>query len=100
MEALSEVVRAGKARYIGFSEWPRGADRGVARAAGRRALRLQPAAVLDALARARGRGDPAVRTRAASRRSSGRRSAQGVLTGKYRPGEPPPAGLARGERRA
>src|SRR5208283_603745 len=22
MEALSEVVRAGKARYIGFSEWP------------------------------------------------------------------------------
>src|SRR5260221_5227777 len=22
MEALSEVVRAGKARYLGFSEWP------------------------------------------------------------------------------
>ena len=37
-----------------------GADRRGACAPGRRALRLQPAAVLDGLAGARGRGDPAV----------------------------------------
>ena len=30
MEALTEVVAAGKARYIGFSEWPARADRRVA----------------------------------------------------------------------
>ena len=36
MGALSEVVRAGKARHIGFSEWPGRADRELARAAGRR----------------------------------------------------------------
>ena len=73
MGALTEVVRAGKARHIGFSEWPVAADRGVARAARRRALGLQPAAVLDAVADARGRGDPAVRRARASRRSCGRR---------------------------
>ena len=56
--------RAGKARHIGFSEWPVQRVEAVARAAGRRAVGLQPAAVLDAVARARGRADPAVRTRA------------------------------------
>ena len=74
MEALTEVVRSGKARYLGFSEWSAGADPGGARPARRREVRLEPAAVLDALARARARGDPALRARTASRRSSGRRS--------------------------
>ncbi len=53
VQALSEVVEAGKARWIGFSEWP--ADRirealalpGVAKF-------VEPAAILGALARARG----------------------------------------------
>ena len=63
MAALTEVVRAGKARHIGFSEWPaEKIDESLA-LRGRRALGLEPAAVLDAVARARGRGDPAVRAR-------------------------------------
>ena len=61
MEALTEVVRAGKARYLGFSEWPAEKIDGGARAAGRREVRLEPAAVLDDLARARARRDPALR---------------------------------------
>ena len=78
MEALTEVVRAGKARWIGFSEWPPDriqaaldvADAGVCppgrtpkRIALRaiRQVRLQPAAVLGAVAGSRGRGHPAVR---------------------------------------
>ena len=52
--ALSEVVRAGKARHIGFSEWPVEKIEQSLALAGRRALGLQPAAVLDAVARARG----------------------------------------------
>ena len=54
---------AGKARYIGFSEWTRGADPGVARyvAEHGREVRLQPAAVLDALARAGAGGHSPVR---------------------------------------
>ena len=55
-------------------------------------LDLEPAAVLDAVAGDRGRGRAGLRASSASRRSSGRPIAQGVLTGKYRPGEPPPAG--------
>ena len=61
MEALTEVVRAGKARYIGFSEWPAEKIEEALAAARRREVRLEPAAVLDALARARARRDPAVR---------------------------------------
>ena len=48
MAALTEVVREGKARYIGFSEWPAEEIEALARAARRRALGLEPAAVLDA----------------------------------------------------
>ena len=51
MEALTEVVRQGKVRYLGFSEWPAEKIREAQAMAGRRALRLEPAAVLDALAR-------------------------------------------------
>ena len=79
MEALDEVVRAGKARYIGFSEWTRRPDPGVARPEPRARLgevRLLAAAVLAAAPRARGRRDPALPGRTASRRSSGRRSAR------------------------
>ena len=55
MTALSEVVAEGKARHIGFSEWPvEEIERSLA-LPGRRALGLQPAAVLDARAHARRR---------------------------------------------
>ena len=51
-------------------------DRGRARAAGRGAVRLEPAAVLAALAPARARGHPADAGRRGSRRSCGLRSAR------------------------
>jgi aryl-alcohol dehydrogenase-like predicted oxidoreductase len=46
MAALAEVVAMGKARYIGFSEWP--------------AQRIEQSLALPDLARPRGRGDPAL----------------------------------------
>jgi aryl-alcohol dehydrogenase-like predicted oxidoreductase len=91
MEALTEVVRAGKARYLGFSEWP-------------------PEKILEAL------DLPGVEKFVSSQpqysmiwRGPEREIfelcaqhgisqivwsplAQGVLTGKYKPGEPPPEG--------
>ncbi len=89
MEALSEVVRAGKARHIGFSEWtvPQiqaaldmpGVERFVASQPRYSMLerRLEDG-VLD-LCSANGISQVAFSP-----------LAQGVLTGKYRPGEPPP----------
>ena len=63
MEALTRAVESGKARYIGFSEWP--ADRIQAAIDLARArfdqVRVEPAAIFAAVARARGRGHPAVR---------------------------------------
>ena len=56
--ALSDLVRAGKVRYIGSSTFPAYADRRGAvgrRAARARALRLRAAALLDADPRDRGR---------------------------------------------
>ena len=61
IEALQKVVTDGKARYLGFSEWTAGADRGGAGDRRSRPLRLLAAAVLDALAGAGGRGLPALR---------------------------------------
>ncbi len=60
MEAFADVVRSGKALYIGVSEWTADQIR-AAHEPGPRAehpARLQPAAVLDALAGHRGRGGP------------------------------------------
>ena len=75
--ALTEVVDAGKARYIGVSNWTgeQIQRRGRARARARlREDRLVAAGVLAAPPRARGGRDPGVARRTASRRSSGRRS--------------------------
>jgi aryl-alcohol dehydrogenase-like predicted oxidoreductase len=90
MQALTEVVEAGKARYIGFSEWP--PDRiqaaldmpGVAKF-----VSSQPQ--YSALWRA-----PEAEVIPLSERNGISQIvwsplAQGVLTGKYRPGEAPPA---------
>ena len=91
MEALTEVVRQGKARYIGFSEWP--------------AERIQAALDLPGVekfvssqpqysALSRGPEQDVIPLCAANGISQIVFSplAQGVLTGKYPPGQPPPAG--------
>src|SRR3954454_5289178 len=89
MQALTEVVEAGKARYIGFSEWP--PDRiqaaldmpGVARFVSSQpqdsALSGAPEAEVIPLCERNG-DLPPVRPQLI----------QGVLAVKYRPGEPPP----------
>ena len=76
MEAFADVVHAGKAHYIGVSEWKADADPGGPRARPRAAdpAGLQPAAVLDAVAGHRGRGRARPARSWASARSSGRRS--------------------------
>jgi 1-deoxyxylulose-5-phosphate synthase len=89
MQALTEVVEAGKARYIGFSEWP--ADRieeamrlpGVARF-----VSSQPQ--YSALWRAPEREVIPACERHGITQIVWSPLAQGVLTGKYRPGEPVP----------
>jgi aryl-alcohol dehydrogenase-like predicted oxidoreductase len=91
MQALTEVVEAGKARYIGFSEWP--PDRiqaaldvpGVARFVSSQpqysALWRAPEAEVIPLCERNGISQIVWSP-----------LAQGVLTGKYKPGAPPPAG--------
>ena len=89
MEALTEVVRGGKARYIGFSEWPPD--------------RIQAALDLPDVAKfvssqpqysALWRGPEAEVIPLCERNGISQvvwsPLAQGVLTGKYRPGEAPP----------
>ena len=61
MGALTEVVQAGKARQIGFSEWPADRIAGGAGRCRRGQVRLLAAAVQRALAPARGRGHPGLR---------------------------------------
>ena len=90
MQALTEVVEAGKARYIGFSEWP--PDRiqaaldmpGVAKFVSSQpqysALWRAPEAEVIPLCERNGISQVVWSP-----------LAQGVLTGKYRPGAPPPA---------
>ena len=90
MDALTEVVRQGKTRYIGFSEWP--------------ADRIQAALDLPGVEKfvssqpqysllARGPEAEVIPLCAANGISQIVFSplAQGVLTGKYSPGQPPPA---------
>lgn len=91
MEALTEVVAAGKARYIGFSEWPVERIRealempGVAKFVSSQpqysALWRVPEAEVMPLCARRGISQIVWSP-----------LAQGVLTGKYRPGEPSPEG--------
>jgi 1-deoxyxylulose-5-phosphate synthase len=91
MQALTEVVEAGKARYIGFSEWP--ADRIQA------ALDMVPGVAKFVSSQpqysALWRGPEAEVIPLCERNGISQivwsPLAQGVLTGKYRPGEAPPA---------
>ncbi|WP_157216438.1 aldo/keto reductase family protein [Flavisphingomonas formosensis] len=90
MEALSEVVRAGKARYIGFSEWAPeeiaaafaipGVERFVSSQPQYSLLHRQPEEQVIPLCAAHGVSQIVWSP-----------LAQGVLSGKYRPGAPAPA---------
>ena len=91
MDALTEVVRQGKARYLGFSEWP--VDKV------REALALPDVEKLVSSQPQysmlwRGPDVDLIPYSAKNGISQIVWSplAQGVLTGKYKPGEPPPAG--------
>src|SRR5918994_7364647 len=90
MEALTEVVEAGKARHVGFSEWP--------------VERIREALALPGVAKfvssqpqysALWRGPEAELIPLCERNGISQivwsPLAQGVLTGKYKPGEQPPA---------
>jgi 1-deoxyxylulose-5-phosphate synthase len=89
MEALTEVVRAGKARWLGFSEWPAekieealqlpGVEKFVSSQPQYSLLWRGPEREVIPVSKANGISQIVWSP-----------LAQGVLTGKYRPGEPPP----------
>jgi aryl-alcohol dehydrogenase-like predicted oxidoreductase len=94
MAALTELVDSGKARYLGFSEWTPAQIRAAADLASTRHLRMfvssQPQ--YSILWR---RPEPEVFPlceRLGISQVVFSPLAQGTLTGKYRPGRPPPAG--------
>src|SRR3954452_21262094 len=90
MEALTEVVRQGKVRYLGFSEWPAdriqaalelpGVEKFVSSQPQYSILWREPEGEVFPLCAANGISQIVWSP-----------LAQGVLTGKYRPGERPPA---------
>jgi aryl-alcohol dehydrogenase-like predicted oxidoreductase len=91
MAALSEAVRSGKVRWLGFSEWPADKIRAAMEMAGVEKfvssqpqyslLWRQPEEAVIPLCAANGISQIVWSP-----------LAQGVLTGKYRPGSPPPQG--------
>ena len=91
MQALTEVVRQGKVRYLGFSEWPperiqaaldlAGAETFVSSQPQYSLLWREPEREVIPLCAANGISQIVWSP-----------LAQGALTGKYEPGEPPPAG--------
>jgi 1-deoxyxylulose-5-phosphate synthase len=90
MSALTEVVRAGKARHIGFSEWPaEKIEQSLALAGVERWVSSQPQ--YSMLWRAPEAEVIPLSEREGISQIVWSPLAQGVLTGKYRPGEPPPA---------
>jgi len=89
MGALSEVVRAGKARYIGFSEWsPQQIEAAFALPGVERFVSSQPQYSL--LHRQPEREVFPLCARNGVSHIVWSPLGQGVLTGKYRPGAPPP----------
>jgi aryl-alcohol dehydrogenase-like predicted oxidoreductase len=90
MEALSEIVRAGKVRYLGFSEWtPEQIRAGLEVAGAEKFVSSQPQYSMLWQAPE----DEVFRLCAENGISQVVWSplAEGVLTGKYKPGEAPPA---------
>jgi aryl-alcohol dehydrogenase-like predicted oxidoreductase len=90
MAALSEVVRAGKARYIGFSEWtPEQIEAALAVPGTEKFVSSQPQ--YSMLWRSPEAEVFGVSAEHGISQIVWSPLAEGVLTGKYRPGEPPPA---------
>jgi 1-deoxyxylulose-5-phosphate synthase len=90
MSALTEVVRAGKARHIGFSEWPvERIDESLALPGVERWVSSQPQ--YSMLWQAPEAEVIPLCAREDISQIVWSPLAQGVLSGKYRPGEPPPA---------
>jgi aryl-alcohol dehydrogenase-like predicted oxidoreductase len=91
MAALTEAVRSGKTRYIGFSEWPADKIEAAVRMAGvERFVSSQPQYSL--LWREPEREVIPLCAANGISQIVWSPLAQGVLTGKYPPGAPPPAG--------
>ena len=90
MSALTEVVRAGKARYIGFSEWPAARiEQALALPDVERFVSSQPQ--YSMLYRAPEAEVIPLCAREHISQIVWSPLGQGVLTGKYLPGQPPPA---------
>jgi aryl-alcohol dehydrogenase-like predicted oxidoreductase len=90
MEALSEAVRSGKVRYIGFSEWtPEQIDAGLSVPGAIKFVSSQPQ--YSMLWRAPEAELLALSARNGISQICWSPLAQGVLTGKYAPGQQPPA---------
>jgi aryl-alcohol dehydrogenase-like predicted oxidoreductase len=90
MQALTEVVQAGKARYIGFSEWPvEKVSESLALAGVERWVSSQPQ--YSMLWRGPEAGLIGLCQREGISQIVWSPLAQGVLTGKYQPGQAPPA---------
>jgi aryl-alcohol dehydrogenase-like predicted oxidoreductase len=90
MEALSEAVRSGKVRYLGFSEWtPAQIEAGLAVPGTIKFVSSQPQ--YSMLWRAPEAELLELCERHGISQVVWSPLAQGVLTGKYAPGEPPPA---------
>jgi aryl-alcohol dehydrogenase-like predicted oxidoreductase len=88
MAALTEAVRQGKARYLGFSEWTPAQIRAALELPGERFVSSQPQySLLE-------RGPEAEVFPLCAREGIGQivwsPLRQGILTGKYAPGRPPP----------
>jgi 1-deoxyxylulose-5-phosphate synthase len=90
MQALTEVVEAGKARWIGFSEWPPDRIQAALEMPGV-ALFVSSQPQYSALWRAPEAEVIPLCERNGISQVVWSPLAQGVLTGKYRPGEPAPA---------
>jgi aryl-alcohol dehydrogenase-like predicted oxidoreductase len=89
MQALTEVVAEGKARYIGFSEWPVAeVERSLQIPGVERWVSSQPQ--YSALVRVPESGLIALCEREGISQIVWSPLAQGVLAGRYRPGEAPP----------
>ncbi|HEY3657174.1 MAG TPA: aldo/keto reductase family protein [Steroidobacteraceae bacterium] len=90
MQALTEVVRAGKARYIGFSEWPiDGIETALAMPGVERFVSSQPQYSL--LHRGPEKELIPLSVRSGISQIVWSPLAQGVLTGKYSAGKSPPS---------
>jgi aryl-alcohol dehydrogenase-like predicted oxidoreductase len=91
MQALTEVVQAGKARYLGFSEWPaEKIEEAVTMAGVEKFVSSQPQ--YSMIWRGIERDVIEVCKRNGISQIVWSPLAQGVLTGKYKPGEPLPEG--------